>query len=488
MDMQIKLNKEAYIDKVHACWIGKNIGGTLGAPYEGHTSIQDVKGFTSPKGEPLPNDDLDLQLVWLCAMENTGPYSLDANTLAFYWMKNIPAAWNEYGIGKSNLKLGLQPPLSGEFCNEVWKNSNGAWIRSEIWACLAPGFPNIALRYAVMDACVDHGVSEGTIGEMFTAAMESIAFTESDICTVIEKALAFIPPESRVAQSVRLVLVEYKRKTAWQNVRNMLVKHNEDLGWFQAPANIGFTVIGLLYGEGDFRQSLIYAVNCGDDTDCTGATCGAVLGILGGTKVIPEQWRDYIGDRIVTVAVDSTTENIPKTCTELTQRVAELMPTVLKANGVYAEYTAGADEINRQAALSLMPYSSFGCTPGKPLHQLSPYSFEVKNHQLRATIEYSAAPQLRPGESITAKITFYNQKFDPCWLDISVFLPEGWSARYSHTVYLQHRAHFDTTQGVAECEITLSAGETVPAVNRLPIWVTASGYPTPLLIPIVLLG
>lgn len=93
--MQIKLNKANYIDKVHACWIGKNIGGTMGAPFEGNTDIQDISGFTTPKGEPLPNDDLDLQLIWLCAMENTGPYTLDANTLGFYWMKNITAAWNE---------------------------------------------------------------------------------------------------------------------------------------------------------------------------------------------------------------------------------------------------------------------------------------------------------------------------------------------------------------------------------------------------------
>ena len=403
-------------------------------------------------------------------------------------MKNITAAWNEYGIGKSNLKLGLQPPLSGEFCNAVWKNSNGAWIRSEIWACLAPGFPNIALHYAVMDGCVDHGVSEGTVGEMFTAAMESIAFTETDLHTVIEKALTFIPAESRVARSVRLVLEEYGKRTPWSAVRNLLIEQNKDLGWFQAPSNIGFTVIGLLYGKGDFQQSLIYAINCGDDTDCTGATCGAVLGILGGTKSIPAELQEYIGDRIVTLAIDTTTEDIPKSCSELTERVVQLMPTVLKANGVYAEYTAGADELDVQEAATFMPHIGFGCTPGKPLYLLSPYSFEVKNHQLRSTVEYGAAPQLRPGESITAKITFYNQKFDPCWLDISVFLPEGWTAQYTKNVYLQHRAHFDTTQGVAAWEITLTAGETVQQINRLPVWVTASGYPTPLLIPLVILG
>ena len=33
--MNITLGKKRYEDKVRACWIGKNIGGTMGAPFEG---------------------------------------------------------------------------------------------------------------------------------------------------------------------------------------------------------------------------------------------------------------------------------------------------------------------------------------------------------------------------------------------------------------------------------------------------------------------
>jgi len=61
----IKLNYSEYLDKVRACWIGKNIGGTIGGPFEGKREILNVTGYTTPPGEPLPNDDLDLQLIWL---------------------------------------------------------------------------------------------------------------------------------------------------------------------------------------------------------------------------------------------------------------------------------------------------------------------------------------------------------------------------------------------------------------------------------------
>ena len=156
-----QLNKNEYLDKLHACWLGKNIGGTMGAPYEGTRHALDIQGFITKSGEPMPNDDLDLQLVWLCAMEDIGADRLNANVLSEYWLDWIPPHWNEYGICKTNLRLGLLPPMSGEVDNEKWKTSNGAWIRSEIWASLAPGAPDVAVKYAVMDAMVDHGVSEG---------------------------------------------------------------------------------------------------------------------------------------------------------------------------------------------------------------------------------------------------------------------------------------------------------------------------------------
>lgn len=40
----MKLNVSEFKDKVHACWIGKNIGGTIGGPYEGAKQMLD-KGF-----------------------------------------------------------------------------------------------------------------------------------------------------------------------------------------------------------------------------------------------------------------------------------------------------------------------------------------------------------------------------------------------------------------------------------------------------------
>ena len=104
---EAKLNKKEIEDKILACWIGKNIGGTIGGPYEGKTEMQNITGYSSPKGEPLPNDDLDLQLVWLYAMERVGPNILSTNLLSEYWLGVVTPYWNEYGVGKANLSKGL---------------------------------------------------------------------------------------------------------------------------------------------------------------------------------------------------------------------------------------------------------------------------------------------------------------------------------------------------------------------------------------------
>ena len=64
----MKLSFHEYLDKMRGCWNGKNIGGTLGTPFEGMRGLFDIQYYSQPLDKPLPNDDLDLQLVWLNAV------------------------------------------------------------------------------------------------------------------------------------------------------------------------------------------------------------------------------------------------------------------------------------------------------------------------------------------------------------------------------------------------------------------------------------
>ena len=85
-----KMDLKEYRDRVSGCWLGKNIGGTLGMPMEWERKKNNVTYYTHDiTGEPLPNDDLDIQILWLLALEEKG-IDVDAKVLGEYF--------NEYMI------------------------------------------------------------------------------------------------------------------------------------------------------------------------------------------------------------------------------------------------------------------------------------------------------------------------------------------------------------------------------------------------------
>ena len=465
---KVFINKEVYMDKVHAAWIGKSIGGTIGTPYEGTKEFLDIEGFSTSIDGALPNDDLDLQLIWLFALEREGPWHFSARVLSEYWLSAIVPHWAEYGLSKANLGEGIPPMLSGELHNDKYKHSNGAWIRSEIWASLAPGFPGFARKFAFEDAQIDHGLGEGTYAELFTATLQSMAFFNSDMRCVVETALSSIPEDCRVARAVRLVLDEYDKGTPYREVREMLVKQSEDIGWFMAPANIGYVIIGLIYGEGDFKKSIIYATNCGDDTDCTAATVGATLGIFYGTKGIPADWREFVGDKIVTCCVGTSYRKlVPATCTEFTERIADMMPIVLRSCGITVEYTDGE---------SVLGYTGDGVST-KALFNRSRWSFNLpRTGYVDAIAEYDRYPLIKPGESIGIRLRLSNLVPDNYNFDVKLILPEGFTADYQRSCYLRN-----WNGGESVWEATVTASDNLSALNHVYAILTSTTHMQPII-------
>ena len=500
----MKLNFNEYRDKVYACWIGKNIGGTMGTPFEGTCEMLDIQGFTTKEGVILPNDDLDLQLVWFLAVERLGIKAVDAKVLGEYWASFVGPHWNEYGLGKVNMTAGLLPPLSGDAYN-TWNNSNGAWIRTEIWATLAPACPDVAVKYAYADACVDHGTKEGTTAAMFVAALESAAFVENNLRKLIGLALRKIPKESRMAKSIEKVLECYDSGMDYREARNVIQQLNADIGngWFEAPSNVTYAVIGLLWGEGDFKKSMIYAINCGDDTDCTGATVGSILGIMYGTKGIPEDWKRHIGDSIVTVSIKKGTVHPPKfpdTCSELTERVVRIAPTVPVLFNKPIEFTDGPTEVS-EADIEAMFAPSRERFPGlvepgeekltDEILTVPAYSYKIDSQFLSATVYFDAEPEIKPLGTATVHLRIKNNVYDygnmPHNLTIRWLGTEGWGVDGAQFVRLPHVTRH-TPKGTVELEYKLTAPEKIDAKNRLVIEISAEARPTVAYVPVTLLG
>lgn len=315
------IDEKTLYDKIYACWLGKNIGGTLGGPVEGRMQVLDLKWYpVLSENGALPNDDLDLQLVNLHALRNKGT-AITTEDIAEAWREHVYFPFDEYGAAGTNMRMGFRPPFSGSFCNE-FTDCMGSPIRSEIWAAVAAGDPELAGCLAVRDAVVDHAGGEGVNGEIFNAALQAKAYTCSDINVLIESALACIPEESKVYKAVSYAHELHREGKTLPEAREAILAKYGSPNFTNAPQNIAFGICGILWGS-DFEDAILKTVNLGYDTDCTVATAAATLGIMYGTSYIPEKWSRPIGANI-TVSAMIKGLDAPADLDELTKETIRL--------------------------------------------------------------------------------------------------------------------------------------------------------------------
>ena len=448
-----------YYDKVKGCYLGKNIGGTLGAPFECYRGVYDIDGFMQDVSSPIPNDDVDLQLVWLAAVEQEGR-RIDSHVLAEYWDYYVTAVISEYGTGKNNFNKGIMPPHTG-YLRNFNRDSNGAWIRTEIWACLCAGNPMLAAPYAYTDSCVDHS-DEGVNSAVFIAAVQAAAFFESDVHKLLDIGFSFIPKESAVRKAVELAVECYEAGEDWRTARKKLFRlvpssFGEIAGawkgtaevpacekcpvqeWetdipkaqhgFDAPWSIGAIVIGWLYGEGDFGRSVCIATNLGEDTDCTAGTLGAILGIISGASGLPAKWVDACSDKIATWTIRRDAKlNPPSDISALCERLVQQTPVVLRGRCRLCEN--GSYEIEPAASFHYKPSAFepfrqedfmevYSCGHDTVRKHFRPYTVLIKYDEELVKIS--------EGKEKSFLFKIYNEIFAPQYLTVRFLdVPEDW--------------------------------------------------------------
>lgn len=290
------LDFELYKKKVNGCFTGKSVGGTLGMPFEGKVAVNPISYYDPVPTEMLPNDDLDLQVVNLEILLRTG-LPVSRHHIGEIWLHHMEdSAPDEYSVAIANHKLGLHAPLTGQYRNKFHSGMGGA-IRSELWACLAPANPDLAARLAREDACTDH-TDDGIYAEMFLAAVESAAFVEEDVQKLIETGLSYVGKESKLYHAFCDVLRLYSETKDVLAVRSYILQTYPSDNFTDVTINLSFILLALLASDGDFDKAICTAVSLGYDADCTGATVGALFGIIR-PDGISEKWTTPIGDKLV---------------------------------------------------------------------------------------------------------------------------------------------------------------------------------------------
>lgn len=411
-------DKSTLYDKVLGCWMGKNCGGTLGGPLEKCYSEAEpfhATYYSEIREGGIPNDDLEIQLIWLKAVEDIG---LDFTThdLAQYWLDHVGYNFDEYGLMMTNLRFGLLPPVAGYY-NNYFRDCMGCPIRTEIWACIAPGQPRLAARYALLDSIVDHAGGESLYGSLFNVTVEAAAFSISDVPTLIDIGLSYLPTESLTARCLRAALATHASSGDWLEARRRVLEVGYHINAQFSPPNIAFQIIGWLYGK-DFGDALCIAVNCGYDTDCTGATLGSFLGIVMGARALPERWTGPLGDTLATSDPNGV-KNLylppnpaPRTITELTDRALKIQKLVEARFGPAPTDLASlyADEETLKLVSEPPTALSFSLT-----------------HRLTLTLDYLDTPQVEAGETKKIRVSVHSQHPEPMTATLSVQAPTSWA-------------------------------------------------------------
>ena len=122
--IQSKLSYDVYLDKIYGCFLGKTVIGTLGAPYEGIKMPLELPFKPEMINTMLPNDDLDLQVLWLDVAEKYGKDFTSAQLLERF-VTHCDYSPGEYAVMRKKFLSGHPSPCLGYLLQRLLYQRHG---------------------------------------------------------------------------------------------------------------------------------------------------------------------------------------------------------------------------------------------------------------------------------------------------------------------------------------------------------------------------
>lgn len=306
---------EKLLGQLYGGWIGKIIGVIHGANIEGWPYEKIKKTFGVITDYPVrfknfcADDDINGPVFFQrCLLdydeinvENMAKTFLNyvSDGHGFFW-------WGGYGISTEhtsyqNLIDGIPAPLSGSIEQNgiILANQIGGQIFSDCWGMINPGNPAEAARLAGMMSSITHD-GDGIQGGRFIAACIAQAYIAVSMDEIIETAYRLLQPESEYAQ-----MVDDVRKFCNSHPQNweegfQYVKSKYDYKYYGGVCHIipnaAVVVLAMMYGKGNFSDTINIANMCGWDTDCNVGNVGAIVGVFNGIEKVDKKWLSQVND------------------------------------------------------------------------------------------------------------------------------------------------------------------------------------------------
>jgi len=329
----VSFKDDFLFDRILGGWLGRSAGCMLGKPVEKHPreKIREIlksnntwplSNYITAKGIPdevkstfswnrhsgveslreniecmAEDDDLNYPMLNLKVVESYG-LGFTTENIGTTWLDLMPvmSTFTAERIAYYNLLSGYLPPKTATKRNP-YREWIGAQIRADMWGWLAPGDPKRSAELSWRDGRLSH-VRNGLYGEMFFAAVLSNSFTEDTPKDAMQKALSFIPQKSRFADAIHFAMSLEKKTDNWETALDLLQEKYGHYHWVHTINNAALVTAALIFGKGNYEQSICNVVMGGWDTDSNGATVGSIVGTILGAENLPEKWIAPLNNQI----------------------------------------------------------------------------------------------------------------------------------------------------------------------------------------------
>jgi hypothetical protein len=351
-------------DKVHGAILGQIFGNLNGLQHEFKyiENPGDVRSYTPDLSDGArTDDDTDIEWIYHVYMQSQGEIFLPPDRINALWKSHLNKGVycaNQYARGL--MDLGIEPPLTGRIATNPWAVFN-IWSQfgCESFAVMAPAMPQTACKIALHYTQVSNDGEPSQVAQILST-MLAMAYVESDVQKLIDHGLAAVDPKSEFHQVIKNVrqwhienpqdwkATRLKIKQTYTRYKGGMPDRNGVL------LNTSACLAGLLYGNGDFAETLRHCFNFGWDADNTAATAGALLGTIKGRK-----WMDQQGWKVKDIYRNTTRDGMPndETITGYADRVAMLAEKVILQFGGPQQKRGGRSVyvITRQSPANVLP-------------------------------------------------------------------------------------------------------------------------------------
>ncbi len=281
------------------------------------------------------DDDTDIEYMYQHLLLENNTSILTGEQIRQGWLKHIYSDENTPFINKEGEKEnflwvsnqrahdlmrteGLVPPATSDpRFNDEYEMID-AQLTTEIFGLFAPGRPDIALKMANLPIRTTARDNAAWASEFYVVMYSLAAAVDQDLARrdqvmwMADRAREYLPADSYSAKMFDFVKGRYEAGVPWEQARDEIYRRYQveqadgyDItsqnrycnGCFASGINFAASIVSLLYGEGDFQETVRIAVLTGWDSDNPAATWGGLLGSMDGRSGIEQSFGRKFGDR-----------------------------------------------------------------------------------------------------------------------------------------------------------------------------------------------